>query len=178
MKEIASRLSTCAVATRLLGAFLVAGLVGSCAAEVRAQAQAPRQKDSNVCKESKVDKRDDAAFQEAARRYRDTSTKPDLPEEARKLTVQADLAVTDRHLDSAVDRYADALKLAPWWPQGHFNRALLLGEQSCYGDAVREMKKYLDLEPNGPDSSAAQDRVSQWESAQQGAKKAPSGRKK
>jgi formylglycine-generating enzyme required for sulfatase activity len=41
--------------------------------------------------------------------------------------------------------------------------ALLLGEAKKYRDAMREMKRYLQLEPQGTDARAAQDKIYQWE---------------
>ena len=63
----------------------------------------------------------------------------------------------------ASERYEQALNIAPWWADGHFNRALLLGEAEDYAEAVPEMKKYLVLEPNAKDARAAQDKLYQWE---------------
>jgi hypothetical protein len=56
------------------------------------------------------------------------------------------------------------LDIAPWWPEGHFNRALIMGETKKYWDAMREMKRYLLLVPDAPDARAAQDKIYQWES--------------
>ena len=68
-------------------------------------------------------------------------------------------------------RFADAeryfeelLKIEPWWPAGHYNRALILGEIGNYDEAAFEMKKYLALEPEAPDARAARDQIYVWES--------------
>jgi hypothetical protein len=86
-----------------------------------------------------------------------------LPEEVNKYKVQAESAVRDKAFDDAADLYAAALKIAPWWPVGHFNRALVLGETGDYGDAKREMKYYLQLVPDAPNARAAQDKIYEWE---------------
>ena len=86
-----------------------------------------------------------------------------LPEEANKYKVQAEGAVRDKEFDDAADLYAAALKIAPWWPAGHFNRALLLGETGDYEMAKREMKHYLLLVPDAPNARAAQDKIYEWE---------------
>jgi hypothetical protein len=86
-----------------------------------------------------------------------------LPEEANKYKVQAEDAVRDKQFDDAADLYAKALKIAPWWPVGRFNRALVLGETGDYGDAMREMKFYLQLVPDAPNARAAQDKIYTWE---------------
>lgn len=77
--------------------------------------------------------------------------------------MRAESAVSDKRLDDAADRYEDALKLVPWWPEGRLNRALVLGEVARYSEATREMKKYLALVPGAPNARAAQDKIYEWE---------------
>lgn len=86
-----------------------------------------------------------------------------IPEEANKYKVQAEGAVRDKDFDDAADLYAAALKVAPWWPAGHFNRALVLGELEDYAAARREMGYYLQLVPEAANARAAQDKIYQWE---------------
>lgn len=108
-------------------------------------------------------KAEEAAFREAVRRYREMPVKPSLPEEARKFKVQAESAFNRKDFDDAADRYLDALKIAPWWPEGYFNRALILGETGRYRKAVEEMRKYLVIVPDAPDAREAQDKIYEWE---------------
>jgi hypothetical protein len=107
----------------------------------------------------------EAAFQEEARKYRDMPAKPVLPEEARKYAVQGDFAVEKKNLAAAEARYADALKVAPWWPEGHFKRGRVLADMERYGEAVEEMKKFLLLTPEAKEARDAQDNIYKWESA-------------
>ncbi len=86
-----------------------------------------------------------------------------LPEEANRYKVQAEGAVRDKEFYDAADFYAEALKIVPWWPAGRFNRALVLGETGEYGEAIREMKHYLQLVPDAPNARAAQDKIYDWE---------------
>jgi len=120
-------------------------------------------------------KAEEEAWQEAVRRYREAPVKPALPEEARRFKVQAEAAVAQKEFAEAADRYRDAIKVAPWWPEGHFNRALILGETGRYRNAIDEMKKYLTLVPNAPDARGAQDKVYEWErfAAKQGKVQVP-----
>ncbi len=106
---------------------------------------------------------DETAFTEAARSYRAAAVKPALSEEARKLQVQAEFSVNKKEFGDAAARYKKALEVAPWWPEGHFNRALILGELSRYNDAIKEMKRYLLLVPDATNARAAQDKIYQWE---------------
>lgn len=103
------------------------------------------------------------AFAQVVAQYQRANPKPTLSEEARKLKVQAEFALGKKQYTQAIDRYQEALAMAPWWADGHFNRALLLGESEDYAEAVSEMKKYLALEPNAKDARAAQDKLYQWE---------------
>lgn len=110
-----------------------------------------------------VDATAEAEFAKAAARYRETSTKPELPEAARKFRIQAEAALRDKEFDDAAEFYAEALKQAPWWPEGRFNRALILSELGEYDEAISEMKKYLALAPDAPNARATQDKIYEWE---------------
>ena len=108
---------------------------------------------------------DDAnySFQKIAAEYRSANPKPKLPEEAHKYRVQADFMVKQNQFQQAADLYAKGLELAPWWPQGHYDRGFILGELKQYREAMQEMKRYLALVPNAPDARAVQDQIYQWE---------------
>ena len=103
-------------------------------------------------------------FAQVVERYHQAHPKPRLPEEVRKFQVQAEHAVQQKRYDEAVTLYAEALQLAPWWSEGYFNRALLLGDSDRSDEAIDEMKKYLALEPEAKDARAAQDKIYQWDS--------------
>ena len=104
-------------------------------------------------------------FQEVVAKYRAAKPKPVLPEEARKYKVQAEFMVQEKRTDRAIELYGKALDIAPWWPEGHYKLALILGDAKKYSDAMREMKRYLLLTPDGRDARAAQDKIYQWEVA-------------
>ena len=109
------------------------------------------------------DPRVEADFQNAAQVYRESSTKPEFPEAARRYRVRAEAAVRDKEFEDAADNYAEALRVAQWWPEGRFNRALILAELKRYPEAMREMKRYLLLVPDAPNARAAQDKIYEWE---------------
>ncbi len=106
---------------------------------------------------------DDARFAETVQTYREATTKPPLPEDARRFKVQAEGAIRDKDFDAATAMYERALDRAPWWPEGHFNRAIVLGETGEFPDAIFEMKRYLALVPEAPNARAAQDKIYDWE---------------
>ncbi len=102
-------------------------------------------------------------FQDVVAKYLAANPKPTLSEEAHKYRVQAEFMVQEKKLDKAIELYGKALNVAPWWPEGHFQLALLLSQTKKFRDASQEMKRYLLLAPNGPDARTAQDKVYQWE---------------
>lgn len=87
---------------------------------------------------------------------------PDLPEGAREYRVQAKDAFAQKRFEDAVTLYGKALRVAPWWPEGHFNQALILGEAACYEEAIAAMNRYIALVPDAPDVRAARDKIYQW----------------
>lgn len=105
----------------------------------------------------------DADFANALQFYQSASPKPTLPEDARRFQVQAESAVRDKSFAEAAKLYASALRIAAWWPEGHFNIALVLAETGDFATAIVEMKHYLALVPDAPDARAAQDKVYEWE---------------
>lgn len=110
-----------------------------------------------------ADPAEEARFEKTAQNYRNAAKKPSFPEEARKFKVQAEAAVRDKAFAEAAALYGKALEIAPWWPEGHFNRAAVLSESGSYLGAIREMKRYLALVPNAPNARAAQDKIYDWE---------------
>jgi len=90
-------------------------------------------------------------------------TKPDLPEAARRFGVQAVSLAEQKNCDRAIALYAKALGVAYWWPEAHFNLALLLAEQTDFENAIAEMKAFLALAPTAPDARMAQAKIYEWE---------------
>jgi Caspase domain/Tetratricopeptide repeat len=105
----------------------------------------------------------DQTFQAVVARYRSATTKPDLPEEARKFRVQAEDAIKEKQFQYAVDSIEQALRIAPWWPEGHYNRGLLLANLGDLAGAIGEMQQYLALVPDAPDARAVQDKIYVWQ---------------
>ncbi|OGW47193.1 MAG: hypothetical protein A2V62_11810 [Nitrospirae bacterium RBG_19FT_COMBO_58_9] len=98
-----------------------------------------------------------------ARLHRTAQDKMALPEEARKFGVQATSLVEKKRYDEAIVLYGQALDVAPWWAEGHFNRSLVEASQNRYREAGASMKLFLMLAPQSPDARAAQDKLYEWE---------------
>lgn len=109
----------------------------------------------------------DPKFDAVVQSYRAASPKPQLPEEARKYKIQAEGAVNDKDFAEAANLYGRALEIAPWWPDGHFNRALVSAALKRFDQAIVEMQHYLALTPDAPDARLAQDHVYQWQGAEE-----------
>jgi tetratricopeptide (TPR) repeat protein len=102
-------------------------------------------------------------FQKAAVSYLAAAEKPELSLEVRRFKVQAEDALREKRFADVADLYGEALALAPWWPAGHYNRALVLSELKEYPDAIAEMKHYMRLSPDAGNLQAAQDEIFKWE---------------
>lgn len=122
-----------------------------------------------VIKENAPDPAQEAAFANAAEFYRNASVKPVPGENVRRYQVMAEDAIRQKQFSVAVQDYKEGLKIAPWWPQGHFNAAMVLGELHFYDEAIAQMQKYLVLVPDAPNARAAQDQIYRWQSEAQAA---------
>lgn len=105
----------------------------------------------------------DAEFADTVKQFRAADPKPQLTEEVRKYLVQAEAAVREKDYQDAVDLFGEVVRIAPWYPEGHFNYAMLLGEIGELVVAVHEMKRYLALVPDVPNAREAQDKIYEWE---------------
>jgi len=145
-----------------LGVLASAGLL--CTGTPHAQSVAPSAKVvPKQAAPSRLPPDQDSAFQAVVAEYRAATAKPQLPEQARKFKVQAEDAINEKQFDEAAAAYAKALEIAPWWPEGHFNRALVFSNIRDFAGAVDEMQRYLALVPDAPDARAAQDKIYAWQ---------------
>lgn len=108
-------------------------------------------------------KSEQARFTEIAARYRANPGKHRLPEHGTKQKVRAEDAFAKKEFDRAIELYEKLLEIAPWYPSARFNRALLLGELKRQGEAIEEMKRYLELEPDAKDAREAKNKIYIWE---------------
>jgi tetratricopeptide (TPR) repeat protein len=102
-------------------------------------------------------------FEGEALKYRAMNPKPELPEDARRFRVQAEGSVAAKRFLEAAEKYGKAIEIAPWWPEAHFNRAVVLAELQNFDSAMAEMKRYLLLKPEAPDARQAQDFIYAWQ---------------
>lgn len=105
----------------------------------------------------------EARFQAALAKYPDSASRPPFPEEARRFRIQAESAVGERRLGDALAAYGQAVNVALWWSEGYYNLALLFAEQKQFESAIRNMKRFLLLEPAHPRAREGQDQIYRWE---------------
>jgi hypothetical protein len=85
-----------------------------------------------------------------------------LPGEVDALHAQAKVAIGNKNLVTAAERYDRVVALAPAWPEGHFNAALILGELDAVDAAGVEMRRYLYLNPAGSADPLASSKIAEW----------------
>jgi hypothetical protein len=106
---------------------------------------------------------EEARFADVAKAYRAANPKPPRPEALVRFQVQAEGAVRDKDFAGAEDYFAQGLQVAPWWPDGHYNRAIVLAETGDYAPATVEMQRYLLLVPEASNAREAQNMIYDWQ---------------
>ncbi len=106
---------------------------------------------------------EESRFAEVAKAYRAANPKPPRPEALVRFQVQAEGAVRDKDFAGAEDLFAQGLQIAPWWPDGHYNRAVVLAETGDYAPATVEMQRYLLLVPEASNAREAQNMIYDWQ---------------
>ncbi|HET8731152.1 MAG TPA: hypothetical protein VFM34_08605, partial [Moraxellaceae bacterium] len=107
--------------------------------------------------------RDYERLQKLGEAHRAAGTTPGEAEALRRSEIQAETAIRNNQFAQAVAIYVSALDESPWWAQGHFNLALLVGANHDFDTAIDEMRRYLVLAPDAPNARAAQDKIYEWE---------------
>jgi tetratricopeptide (TPR) repeat protein len=87
-----------------------------------------------------------------------------LSDRADRLRIEAEFAIKQSRFGDALAAYRKALTLDPWWPAGHYNRALILAEVEEYAAAAGEMERFLALEPAAENAGAAKRKIIEWSS--------------
>jgi len=87
----------------------------------------------------------------------------ELPEEARKHSLRAEVLIQEKDLSGAVKEFDQALGLAPFCPVLYYNQAVILANLKQYNQAVEQMKTFLTLAPEDQKAREAKDLIYQWE---------------
>lgn len=91
------------------------------------------------------------------------STGKPLPAAAAQSSSEARISANAGRVDEAIALIEKALAVAPEWPAGHYNLAILLSQEGKYPEAVNEMNTYLALLPTAPNASLAEKLVARWQ---------------
>jgi len=86
-----------------------------------------------------------------------------LPEEARRYVMRAEMAKKENRFDDALKEYKEAAKIAPFYPAIYKDIALTCEALKDYRQAIKNMNIYLDLFPEAPDAREAKDMIYKWE---------------
>lgn len=114
-----------------------------------------------------------AQFEAALAAFRAGGVGPEIGENVRRHKVLAETAVRDKRLWEAAAAFEEGLTLAPWWPQGNYNLALVFGELRADALAARYMQRYLQLVPDAANARAAQDKIYVWQAEAKRARQRP-----
>jgi tetratricopeptide (TPR) repeat protein len=103
-------------------------------------------------------------FKPLAQKFQESSEKPVLNEEQRKLFVQGNAMNKQLDYEDALIYYEKAISLNPVsYPEGYYNFAIIAALAEKYELAILNMKKYLLLKPDAADAISAQDKIYEWE---------------
>lgn len=80
-----------------------------------------------------------------------------------------DLARAKARFDQAAEEFKNAVRAAPWWPEGYFNLASAQEGAGKYADAMRSLKLYLLSAPNAADAKNVQTQIYRLEFKQEDA---------
>jgi tetratricopeptide (TPR) repeat protein len=97
-----------------------------------------------------------------AKLYPQLPVLPQLPEAARRFFIQGQEEARTERYEEAARSFARVTRIVPWYPQAHFNRALVMERLERYGDAAESMQRFLALEPDSEHARTARDRLYEW----------------
>ncbi len=87
----------------------------------------------------------------------------ELPEEARKHTIRAEVMAKEGKLEEAEKEYKKAIEIAPFAPQLYKALASNYAILKEYQKAIDALQIYLELYPDAPDAREAKDEIYRWE---------------
>jgi len=104
---------------------------------------------------------DEALREKIIKLAQDFRAAPAIPEEARRSFVRGNTAFSEAKgpddYARAVQRYEEAIAIAPWWGDPYFNLAKALELRQEYSRAIHSIKLYILTGPSGDDARKAQD---------------------
>ena len=95
--------------------------------------------------------------------YKQLPLKPSITGPARRHALAAQQHLEREEWGKAFEAYQQVTEHAPWWPEGHYNTALMYGVMGATPAAVREMKLCLELVQGGPRAVEGREKLSSWQ---------------
>ncbi|MBN2419870.1 MAG: tetratricopeptide repeat protein [Deltaproteobacteria bacterium] len=77
--------------------------------------------------------------------------------------IAVEVAETDQDLETAVKEFQAAIRLAPEWPDAHYNLAVIYEKLARLGDAAFEFRRYIELAPKAADAVEIKSRINKLE---------------
>lgn len=102
-------------------------------------------------------------WQKIAATYRSLPVKPPVPEDARRLLVQAQTLSNNNDAAGGIAKLNEILWKTPWLPIAWYNLAMAESMEKHYPAAINAMNGYLKLTPESPDTRMAKDKIYEWE---------------
>jgi len=84
---------------------------------------------------------------------------PEIPELARKLTVQGQTQFKDGRHDQAIESFKEVLEQAPWWPSAYFNLGIAQEGAKKHKEAAATFERYLQAAPDAADAEEVKKRA-------------------
>jgi tetratricopeptide (TPR) repeat protein len=95
--------------------------------------------------------------------YRQLPLKPLPPQAAIDFARQAETDVQNKNYIAARNHYFQAMLIAPWWPELHYNLGLVQWAGENSSSARKEMNLYLYLAPQGTYAHDARQKASEFD---------------
>ncbi len=83
----------------------------------------------------------------------------EVPEEARKHIIRAEVLSEKKEFIRAIEEYEGAKKIAPFYPEIYKSMATMHEAVQKYRQAMRNLTAYLELYPDAPDSREVKDKI-------------------
>ncbi|MBN1140981.1 MAG: tetratricopeptide repeat protein [Deltaproteobacteria bacterium] len=78
-------------------------------------------------------------------------------------TAAVETAASRQDLEAAVREFEEASRLAPDWPDVHYNLGLIRGQLEDFDGAIAAFRRYLRLVPQGEDAEAVRTQINKLE---------------
>ncbi len=150
---------------------LLALIIGVLMLASAANAESPREQLKQMVEQLQKNPTDKALREKIIKLAQGLKPAPAIPEEARRSFVRGNTAFSEAKGQDdyarAVQRYEEALAIAPWWGDPYFNRAKALELRQEYGRAIQSVKLFILTGPPAADVRKAQDYVYALEDKQE-----------